>query len=112
MRSQGFNQHGRLALDYVRWVMVRKRDAAAPAPPTHVPDLPASVAPAELGAACPQIVDAAAYDFALAGSPHRWGDYAPGERIDHVDGVAVECVDNEQSPLLPKWLGSEQTVEE
>ena len=37
VRSQGFNQHGRLALDYVRWVMVRKRDAAAPAPQTACP---------------------------------------------------------------------------
>ena len=26
----------------------------------------------------------------LAGEPHRWGDYAVGERIDHVDGVTVE----------------------
>jgi 2-methylfumaryl-CoA hydratase len=99
VRSQGFNQHGRLALEYVRWVMVRKRDAAAPAPKTHVPDLPASVAPAELGAACPQI-DAAAYDFALAGSPHRWGDYATGERIDHVDGVTVEEAEHQIATRL------------
>jgi 2-methylfumaryl-CoA hydratase len=67
--------------------MVRKRDAAASAPAPHVPDLPAAVAPTDLGAACPRIE---AYDFALAGSPHRWGDYAVGERIDHVDGVTVE----------------------
>ena len=69
--------------------MVRKRDAAAPAPAAHVPDLPAAVAPRALGGACPPI-DVAAYDFALAGSPHRFGDYAKGERIDHVDGVTVE----------------------
>ena len=99
VRSQGFNQRGRLALDYVRWVMVRKRDAAAPAPQTHVPELPGAVAPAELGAACPTI-DAAAYDFALAGSPYRWGDYAPGERIDHVDGVAVEEAEHQIATRL------------
>jgi len=99
VRSQGFNQHGRLALDYVRWVMVRKRDAAAPAPETHVPDLPAAITPAELGAACPQI-DAAAYDFVLAGSPCRWGDYAPGERIDHVDGVTVEEAEHQIATRL------------
>ena len=99
VRSRGFNQHGRLALDYVRWVMVRKRDAAAPAPQTHVPELPGAVAPAELGAACPTI-DAAAYDFALAGSPYRWGDYTPGERIDHVDGVAVEEAEHQIATRL------------
>jgi 2-methylfumaryl-CoA hydratase len=99
VRSQGFNQHGRLVLDYVRWVMVRKRDGAAPAPETHVPDLPATVAPAALGAACPTI-EAAAYDLALAGSPYRWGDYTPGERIDHVDGVTVEEAEHQIATRL------------
>ena len=32
----------------------------------------------------------ARYDFALAGEPWRWGDYAVGERIDHVDRVTIE----------------------
>ena len=31
-----------------------------------------------------------AYDFALAGEPHRLADYGVGEIIDHVDGVTVE----------------------
>jgi len=26
----------------------------------------------------------------LAGTRHRWDDYAPGERIDHVDGMTIE----------------------
>ena len=99
VRSQGFNQHGRVALDYVRWVMVRKRDPAASAPQAHVPDLPAAVAPDALGAACPPI-DAAAYDLALAGSPHRWGDYASGERLDHVDGVTVEEAEHQIATRL------------
>jgi len=73
----------------VRWVMVRKRDERAPAPGDHVPKLPAALDPGMLGAACPPI-DRAAYDFALAGSPHRFGDYQAGERIDHVDGMTVE----------------------
>ena len=90
----------RLALDYVRWVMVRKRDAAAPRRRRRTsPICPSAVAPAELGAACPKI-DAAAYDFALAGSPHRWGDYAPGERIDHVDGVTVEEAEHQIATRL------------
>ena len=99
VRTQGSNQLGRLTLDYVRWVMVRKRDAAAPAPPTHVPDLPAAITPDKLGAACPTIA-AAAYDFVLAGSPYRWGDYAPGERIDHVDGVTVEEAEHQIATRL------------
>ena len=99
VRSQGFNQRGQLALDYVRWVMVRKRDREAPSPPAHVPDLPAAVAPDQLGAACPTI-DPAAYDFTLAGSPWRWSDYAAGERIDHVDGVTVEEAEHQIATRL------------
>ena len=69
--------------------MVRKRDEGAPAPGDHVPRLPTVVEPKLLGGACPAI-DIKAYDFALAGSPHRFGDYAVGEKIDHVDGITVE----------------------
>ena len=32
VRSRGFNQRGETAIEYVRWVMVRKRDPEAPAP--------------------------------------------------------------------------------
>ena len=89
VRSRGFNQTGDAVLDYARWVMVRKRDEAAPAPGEIVPDLPKSVDVSKLGAACPPI-DAAAYDSVLSGSRHRFGDYKTGEKIDHVDGITVE----------------------
>ena len=38
----------------------------------------------------PAGLDFSRYDFAAAGEPHRWGDYAIGEQIDHVDGVTIE----------------------
>ncbi len=88
VRTRGFNQHGAVVLEYVRWVMVRKRDPAAPAPFPHVPDLAHIVDPAAL--VVPDGLDFSAYDFGLAGEPHRWGDYHKGEKIDHVDGVTVE----------------------
>lgn len=88
VRTTGLNQHDETVLDYVRWVMVRKRDPEAPAPETVVPDLPAAVAPEDL--VVPKGLDFSTYDFTLAGEPHRWGDYAIGEQIDHVDGVTIE----------------------
>jgi 2-methylfumaryl-CoA hydratase len=88
VRTRGYNQHAVAVLEYVRWVMVRKRDRAAPAPFPHVPDLATSVDPGAL--LVPEGLDFRRYDFALAGEPHRWVDYAVGERIDHVDGVTVE----------------------
>ena len=89
VRSVGSNQRGEEVLSYVRWVMVRKRDESAPAPAAHVPQLGKRVDPSQLGAACPAI-DRKAWDDGLAGSPHRFGDYAAGEKIDHVDGMTVE----------------------
>lgn len=89
VRSRGFNQHGDVVLDYVRWVMVRKRDANAAVAEEHVPDLPKALPADALGDACPEIA-VKHYDFALAGAPHRFGDYQAGERIDHVDGMTVE----------------------
>jgi 2-methylfumaryl-CoA hydratase len=88
VRSRGFKADGTPVLDYVRWVMVRKRDMNAQVE-THVPVLPSALTPDELAAALPAL-DAARYDYVLAGSPHRFDDYAVGETIDHVDGMTVE----------------------
>ena len=40
------------------------------------------------------------YDFALAGSPHRFGDYQVGEKIDHMDGVTVEEAEHQMATRL------------
>src|SRR3954463_2069362 len=89
VRSTGCKQDGTKVLEYVRWVMVRKRDEAAPTPGDLVPQLPKTVDPAALGSACQQIAPAS-YDNALAGSPYRFDAYAVGEKIDHLDGMALE----------------------
>ncbi len=89
VRTTGYNQDAKPVLEYVRWVMVRKRDEAAPAPGDHVPRLPTALDPKVLGEACPAI-NISAYDLAFAGSAHRFGDYRVGEKIDHVDGITVE----------------------
>src|SRR5262245_62101978 len=99
VRSYGCRQNGTKVLEYVRWVMVRKRDEAAPAPAEHVPRLPDALLPNTLGDACPPI-NAAAYDLTLAGSPDRFDDYAVGEKIDHVDGVTVEEAEHQIATRL------------
>ena len=99
VRSTGVNQSGAKVLDYVRWVMVRKRDDTAAAPSEYVPDLPAAVEPQALAASCPSF-DAAGYDFELAGSALRWGDYSVGEKIDHVDGTTVEEAEHQIATRL------------
>ncbi|MDB6180128.1 MaoC family dehydratase [Paracoccus fistulariae] len=88
VRTQGLNQVGEPVLDYVRWVMVRKRDPDAAAPETVVPDLADAVAAEDL--IVPDGLSFADYDFELAGESHRLGDYEIDEKIDHVDGVTIE----------------------
>jgi len=99
VRSRGRNQHRQDVLEYVRWVMVRKRDEAAPAPAEQVPQLSDAVEAATLGGACP-ILNTAAYDYALAGAPYRLHDYKPGERIDHIDGMTVEEAEHQLATRL------------
>ena len=88
VRTSGLNQRDEVVMDYVRWVMVRKRDLEAPAPDTVVPELSKAIPAEQL--VIPAGLDFSAYDFDQAGEPHRWGDYDLGETIDHVDGVTVE----------------------
>jgi 2-methylfumaryl-CoA hydratase len=99
VHSTGLRQDGRAVLEFIRWVMVRKRDEAAPAPGDEVPRLPGAVEPAALGGACPTI-DAGVYDVALTGGPHRWDHYAVGEKIDHRDGMTVEEAEHQLATRL------------
>jgi 2-methylfumaryl-CoA hydratase len=98
VRSHGVNQRGEAIVDYVRWVMVRKRDAAAPAPPAVVPTLDEAVRPDAL--IVPAGLDLARYDRAAAGSRHGWADYDTGERIDHVDGTTIEEAEHAMATRL------------
>jgi len=97
VRSVGVNQRAETVLDYVRWVMVHKRDPAAEVGAPLVPRTAASVAPADL--VVPKL-SMMGYDDEAAGSPYRWEDYAPGERIDHVSGVTLEDSDHMLSTRL------------
>jgi 2-methylfumaryl-CoA hydratase len=98
VRTTGRNQHDQPVLSYCRWVMVNKRDAAAPAPQPVVPELADAVAAADL--VLPEGLDFSRYDWTLAGSTHAFADYAVGERIDHVDGMTVEEAEHQLATRL------------
>lgn len=88
VRTKGFDQSGDTVLDYVRWVMVRKRDVDSVAPETVIPELKPALSATDLSV--PPGLDFSRYDFDLAGETHRFDDYQIGEKIDHVDRVTVE----------------------
>jgi len=96
VRTRGLNQNDEEVMSYVRWVMMHKRDASSPAPDPIIPDLLDAVPAADF-------VVSWAYenwDDALAGSPHRYGDYDIGEKIDHVDGMTVEEAEHQIATRL------------
>ncbi len=70
VRSTGFKQDGMKVLEYVRWVMVRKRDETAAAPGDLVPQLPKTVEADGLGEASPIIVTRS-YDLRRASTRTR-----------------------------------------
>ncbi|MCW5770223.1 MAG: MaoC family dehydratase [Rhodospirillaceae bacterium] len=98
VQTVGTNQQGEEVLRYVRWVMVRKRDEAARANGETLPNLPGAVSAAELR--IPNGLKMSGYDRAAAGSRHLWEDYAPGERIDHVDGMTIEEAEHQLATRL------------
>ncbi len=99
VRTTGRDEHGAAVLDYVRWVMVRKRDEAAPAPEAHLPKLKEAVEPNALGAALPPL-NIEGYNNALAGSRYRWNDYEIGEKIDHIDAMTIEEAEHQLATRL------------
>jgi 2-methylfumaryl-CoA hydratase len=87
VRSIAVDAAGEPVLTWARWVMVRKNNTEAPSPETVVPDLPSVVAAEDLP--IPAGLNFGGYDRGLAGEPYGLGDYAIGEKIDHVDGVTI-----------------------
>jgi 2-methylfumaryl-CoA hydratase len=80
VRSRGENQNGETVLEYVRWVMVHKRDPESPAPEAHMPELAEFVA---ADALVPPTGSFADWDSIASGSDRWFGDYAIGEKLSH-----------------------------
>jgi len=101
VRSACRNQHGACVLGWVRWVMVRKRGAAATSHPPHIPDLPPSVAAEQLVVqpAIRNPRDLAAWCDA-SGSLRLWDEFAPGQRIDHPSAMTIEEADHMSATRL------------
>lgn len=98
VRTTGRNQRGDSVLDYCRWVMVRKRDKATPAPVPEVPKLASAVAAKDL--VVPGDFDPKGFDLRLSGSAALWDDFAVGRKIDHRDGVTIEDAEHMMATRL------------
>ena len=100
VRTRGRNQQGETVLEYVRWVMVqkaRRRSGCARAGRAQARRARRSRRPS--AGPCRRSTSRG-YDFALAGAPHRWGDYAVGEKIDHADAMTLEEAEHQIATRL------------
>jgi 2-methylfumaryl-CoA hydratase len=88
VRTTGTNQRNETVLEYVRWVMVNKRDASTKTGANDKPDVPAQVAPESLVVPAP--LRLAKYESWPSGGRAFFDDYEVGERIDHIDGMTIE----------------------
>ena len=92
VNSIGKNQKNEVVLDYVRWVMVNKKDKSSLAPKIVIPDLKTEVDNSEFY--IPKDLNISNYNFDESGSIYIWDDYKVGEKIDHVDGMTIEESDH------------------
>jgi 2-methylfumaryl-CoA hydratase len=101
VRTSGFSQRGECVVEFVRWAKVARRTSLSPIAPAREPSIPklaAAVAPEQF--VIPPGLNGAGYDVALTGGPRRWGDYARGERIDHIAGVTIEDAEHQMAARL------------
>jgi 2-methylfumaryl-CoA hydratase len=96
VRSKGKNQRGQSVLEFFRWVMVHKRDEAAPAPKEDVPNLPKEISPFAL-VHCAETIPNGSGEA----SPGRYfEDYKEGEPIFHGAGMTIEEAEHASAARL------------
>ena len=98
VRTEGLDEADDEVVSFVRWVMVKKRDAASPPPAAVVPELANVVSSATLVA--PDGIDLKAALPHESGSALCWEDYAVGEKIDHIDGTTIEEAEHAMAARL------------
>jgi 2-methylfumaryl-CoA hydratase len=98
VHTRGFNQHGETVLQFYRWAMVNKRDAASRIEASEPPELPAQVRTEDLYV--PPELDLAKFDPVVTGSEAMWEDYEPGERIMHPQGMTLEDAEHQMATRL------------
>ena len=98
VRTAGRNQRGDEVLTLIRWVLVNKRDPGTPSGADDAPEVPDAVAAEALR--LPDGLDLTHFASSVSGGRSWWEDYEPGERIHHVDGMAIEEAEHQIATRL------------
>ncbi len=87
VRTTGTNQNNEPVMEYCRWVMVHKRDAAAKVKQEYVPALREHIPATDL---VPPRAGMMPFDARIAGASRLWDAFKPGDILNHRDGVTLE----------------------
>ena len=98
VRTVGHNQRDEEVLSYIRWVLMNKRDASTSTGAKDMPETPERVATERL--LVPAELDLARFDPVVTGGRWWWEDYEVGERIHHIEGVAIEEAEHQMAARL------------
>ena len=98
VRTVGLNQRGEEVMSFIRWVLMNKRNPDRTIGVDDKPITPEFVDKDQL--IIPAQLDLSAFDPAITGGRWWWEDYEPGERIDHIEGVAVEEAEHQMAARL------------
>lgn len=97
----GVNQDGAPVLSVPQRIEVSTREGNAPCAATQIPSVAETVDPSDMS--LPLGLRVKEWSYVHARAPHRWGDYAPGEIIDHGSGVTPQGAEHK---LASRLLGS------
>jgi 2-methylfumaryl-CoA hydratase len=92
VKTQAFNQEKKTVMEYIRWVMVKKKDSVKATDYLAQPSVPKLVEVLGIDHLTP--VTDAVPNKEKSGGAFYFNDYQVGERIAHVDGMTVNSSDH------------------
>ena len=98
VRTTGLNQRQEEVMTFIRWVLMNKRHPQTKLGIDTAPTTSDSVAPTDL--LIPNELNLTNFNPAITGGRWYWGDYEPGERIHHIEGVAIEEAESQMAARL------------
>ena len=98
VRTSGYNQRNEEVLSLIRWVLMNKHDPSTATGIDDAPATPERVANEAL--TVPRELNLGNFRATETGGRAWWDDYEPGERIDHIEGVAIEEAEQQLAARL------------
>jgi len=92
VKTKAENQKGKAVLEYLRWVMVKKKNAKETTIYFENPEIPKLIKELDVKHLHP--IKDAIPNKRITGGPFYFEDYQEGERISHMDGITVNSSDH------------------